>query len=239
MWLYPLAQNYQPTMTLLSIGHLPLLWVSIVGLSSVSTVGASCLKCEKKIHSTLKLIDYQIRTHPNGSKHVAQLTIISAFLQGKKMPPGSQDMSIIENIHEKLSNVTELPANVLTSIRNEMHNFLKNNFKNKKRTTITAVVRRYAQLTQDAVTPGQLCNCANNVHLVHCGTCKTRDETCPSEMYHRTKRGILFSVGEVKLNLFGQSKVMMPRSVLYSIPAVIIIVAFLCFLTFYCDVPHR
>ncbi|XP_067852750.1 uncharacterized protein [Heptranchias perlo] len=216
MWLYPLAQNYQPTMTLLSIGHLPLLWVSIVGLSSVSTVGASCLKCEKKIHSTLKLIDYQIRTHPNGSKHVAQLTIISAFLQGKKMPPGSQDMSIIENIHEKLSNVTEL-----------------------QRTTITAVVRRYAQLTQDAVTPGQLCNCANNVHLVHCGTCKTRDETCPSEMYHRTKRGILFSVGEVKLNLFGQSKVMMPRSVLYSIPAVIIIVAFLCFLTFYCDVPHR
>ncbi|XP_038632107.1 uncharacterized protein LOC119952433 isoform X2 [Scyliorhinus canicula] len=218
-------------MTIFSIGHLPLLWLAIIGLSSVSTVGTSCLKCEKEIHSTLQLIDHQIQTYPRASHHVAQLTYINAFLQGKKMPPVSQDMLFAENIHEGLSNFTELSENVLSSIRNEIHNFLRNNFKNKKTTTFTAVVRRYAQLTQTSATP---------VRLVHCGTCQTRDVACRSETNHRTKRGILFTVGKIKFDMLAQSsKIAMPRTVLYSIPAVIAIVGFLCFLTFYCDVPHR
>ncbi|XP_048461077.1 uncharacterized protein LOC125484819 isoform X3 [Rhincodon typus] len=212
MWLHPLAQNHLQMMITFNIGHLALLWVSAFGLSSVSIVETYCLKCEKKIQPTLKLIDYQIQLYPSGSNYVRQLTFINAFLQGKKLPTGSQNLPLTENIHKELANPTELSANVLTSIRNEIHNFLKNNFENKKMTTITAVVRQYAQLIQAPVLPE----------------------------YRRTKRGIRFKVGKIKLDMLSQSsKIPMPRSVLYSIPVAVAIVGFLCFITFYCDVPHR
>ncbi|XP_048461075.1 uncharacterized protein LOC125484819 isoform X2 [Rhincodon typus] len=221
MWLHPLAQNHLQMMITFNIGHLALLWVSAFGLSSVSIVETYCLKCEKKIQPTLKLIDYQIQLYPSGSNYVRQLTFINAFLQGKKLPTGSQNLPLTENIHKELANPTELSANVLTSIRNEIHNFLKNNFENKKMTTITAVVRQYAQLIQAPVLPDQRCNYSNY-------------------KYRRTKRGIRFKVGKIKLDMLSQSsKIPMPRSVLYSIPVAVAIVGFLCFITFYCDVPHR
>ncbi|XP_048461074.1 uncharacterized protein LOC125484819 isoform X1 [Rhincodon typus] len=240
MWLHPLAQNHLQMMITFNIGHLALLWVSAFGLSSVSIVETYCLKCEKKIQPTLKLIDYQIQLYPSGSNYVRQLTFINAFLQGKKLPTGSQNLPLTENIHKELANPTELSANVLTSIRNEIHNFLKNNFENKKMTTITAVVRQYAQLIQAPVLPDQRCNYSNYIRLVHCGTCKTRNVACLSGKYRRTKRGIRFKVGKIKLDMLSQSsKIPMPRSVLYSIPVAVAIVGFLCFITFYCDVPHR
>ncbi|XP_048461078.1 uncharacterized protein LOC125484819 isoform X4 [Rhincodon typus] len=195
MWLHPLAQNHLQMMITFNIGHLALLWVSAFGLSSVSIVETYCLKCEKKIQPTLKLIDYQIQLYPSGSNYVRQLTFINAFLQGKKLPTGSQNLPLTENIHKELANPTELY---------------------------------------------QRCNYSNYIRLVHCGTCKTRNVACLSGKYRRTKRGIRFKVGKIKLDMLSQSsKIPMPRSVLYSIPVAVAIVGFLCFITFYCDVPHR
>lgn len=60
-----------------------------------------------------------------------------------------------------------------------------------------------------------------------------------NKTFHRTKREIGFKAGKFRMNMFGNSKFKVPRAVLYSIPAVVALIMFLCCLTFFCDVPHQ